>query len=115
MTEANARWMYNSLHNRRSQGDLHMLRKRCRTPGEENRTADCAGNDGVGALLESARIGIRFRFRKPFTKARLWHQQSMSPAMPMKKHWSTKNADLQRTLDNLSFLGDEWRAQLNVR
>jgi lysophospholipid acyltransferase (LPLAT)-like uncharacterized protein len=54
-----------------------------------------------------------FQIPKPFTKARIYIAPAIYvPGDADEEMLNAKNDDLQRTLDDLSLLGDEWRASL---
>jgi lysophospholipid acyltransferase (LPLAT)-like uncharacterized protein len=55
-----------------------------------------------------------FQIPKPFTKARVYVAPAISvPGDADEETLNAKNAQLQRALDDLSFLGDEWRSQIS--
>ena len=55
-----------------------------------------------------------FQIPKPFTKARVYVAPAIYvPSDADEEALDVKNADLQRSLDNLSFLGDEWHRPAN--
>jgi lysophospholipid acyltransferase (LPLAT)-like uncharacterized protein len=80
---------------------------------KRNRQSNSGGDDGASEVLDALRTWDTFQIPKPFTRAKIFVAEPIYvAATAADEELEIKRQELQRSLDDLTQRGEQWRANL---